>query len=266
MKTLYSPIALLIFSATTYGFGVNPMVAEFDPNAPRSQQTFVLENRSDMDTPVEIVVARPTTGENSQEILEEGKGEDLFLILPQQLVLPANSKRSVKVLYVGNPMDQEETYRILFKELPVDVSESVENLAEGESSFTMRVVMQYHTRVWLTPSGLKEDLKVTNFKKVSVSTPKTKYANGTQTGEPEALDMLELTIANDGNKHGYIRYPTITMVKVAGKPVVLDRQDIDTISGQVIFQKSEKTFRIPWKQEYPELASLKEIRLETVRR
>ena len=266
MKTLTITLITLMISATGYAFGVNPMVAEFDPNAPRSQQTFVLENRSSMDTPVEIVVAKPIIGENGQETLEEGNGEDLFLILPQQLVLPANSKRSVKVLYVGDPMDREETYRILFKELPVDVSETNEELAEGESSFTMRVVMQYHTRIWLTPSGLEEDLKIKDFKKVSVSAPKTKFADGTQSGESETINMLELTVANEGNKHGYIRYPTITLVKVAGKPVVLNRRDIDTISGQVVFQNSEKTFRIPWKEEYPELASLKEIRLETVRR
>ena len=67
-------------------------------------KVFVLENKSNKDTPVEVVVVKPIIGEDGGEVLEMGNGEDLFLILPQQLVLPASSKRSVKVLYVGDPM------------------------------------------------------------------------------------------------------------------------------------------------------------------
>lgn len=242
------------------------MVAEFDPNSPQSQQVFVLENKSDFDTPVEIVVAKPIVDENGLESLEEGNGEDLFLILPQQLVLPANSKRSVKVLYVGDPRNEEDTYRILFKELPVDIATPEEELADGESSFTMKVVMQYHTRVWLTPKGLKDKLNITDYKKVSVATPKTKYADGTVSEGGDSIDMLELTIENQGQKHGYIRHPIITMVQVAGKPVVLSRDSIENISGQVVFKDSEKTFRIPWTDQFPKIASIKDIRLETVKR
>ena len=266
MKTKLIPFISLFVSTIGYSFGVNPMVAEFDPNATQSQQVFTLENRSDSDVPIEIVVAKPVIGEDGLERLEEGNGEDLFLILPQQLVLPANSKRSVKALYVGDPMDQEDTYRILFKELPVDIETPDEELAEGESSFTMKVVMQYHTRIWLTPKGLEEDLNVTGFKKVSIPAPKTKYADGTVSDNARALDMLELTVANDGQKHGYIRYPTITMVRNAGKPIVLSRKEVENVSGQVVLKNSSKTFRIPWSDRFPELASINEIRLETIRR
>lgn len=242
------------------------MVAEFDLNAASSQQVFTLENRSDTDVPIEIVVAKPTLGEDGIERLEEGNGEDLFLILPQQLVLPANSKRSVKALYVGDPMDREDTYRILFKELPVDIETPEDELAPGESSFTMKVVMQYHTRIWLTPKGLEENLNITDFKKVSIQAPKTKYADGTVSEDSRDLDMLELTVANDGQKHGYIRYPTITMVRNSGKPIVLSRKEVENVSGQVVLKNSSKTFRIPWTERFPELASVNEIRLETIRR
>ena len=78
--------------------------------------------------------------------------------------------------------------------------------------------------------------------------------------------MLELTVSNEGDKHGYIRYPTITIMKVGGRPVVMSKEDVKSISGQVIFRNSEKTFRIPWKEEFPEIASIKDIRLETIRR
>lgn len=104
MKSTILLTITICLSAIGYGFTVDPMVSEFDPNAPQSQEVFVLENKSNKDTPVEVVVVKPIIGEDGGEVLEMGNGEDLFLILPQQLVLPANSKRSVKVLYVGDPM------------------------------------------------------------------------------------------------------------------------------------------------------------------
>ncbi len=245
MKYLATTAIALLMTASGFAFGVKPMVADFDPNAPQSQQVFVLENKTDEPTPVEILVAKPSMGEDGFEVLDMGNGEDLFLILPQQLVLPPNSKRSVKVLYVGDPIDYEDTYRILFNELPVTITDPDEELAEGESSYSMQVVMQYHTRIWLTPGNLSEDLKVKEFDKVSVPTPKTKFADGTETEGSEPMDMLEITIANEGQKHGYVRYPTITMVRVAGKPIVLARKDLDAISGHVIMKSSEKTFHLP---------------------
>ena len=104
MKSTILITITIYLSAIGYGFTVDPMVSESDPNAPQSQEVFVLENKSNKDTPVEVVVVKPIIGEDGGEVLEMGNGEDLFLILPQQLVLPASSKRSVKVLYVGDPM------------------------------------------------------------------------------------------------------------------------------------------------------------------
>lgn len=266
MKTTQTLVLFLSLCSAGFSFTVNPMVADFDPNAPQSQQVFVLENKTDKDTPVEILVAKPVTGENGEETLEMGNGEDLFLILPQQLVLPANTRRSVKVLYVGDPLDQEDTYRILFNEIPVEINEDASQLQEGESSFSMSVVMQYHTRIWVTPGDLKEDLKIKEYRKVSMESPKTKYADGSESENGEPMEMLELTVSNEGEKHGYIRYPTITITQVKGRPVVITKDDVRSISGQVIFRKSEKTFRIPWKENFPEIASIKNMRLETIKR
>ena len=163
-------------------------------------------------------------------------------------------------------MEEEDTYRILFNEIPVDITADQDELPEGESSFTMMVVMQYHTRVWLTPGNLEEDLKIKDFKRISMDSPKTKYADGSESDGGEPMDMLEFTVRNDGQKHGYIRYPTITIMNVGGRPIVLSKEDLRGVSGQVVFKDSEKVFRLPWKETFPELASIKEIRLETIKR
>lgn len=262
-------ISLIAFSlpALAHAFSVSPMVADFDPNTTRSQQVFVLSNTTDSEKPIEVTIAKPFLDENGAEQMDIGNGEDEFLIIPQQLVLPPNSKRSVKAFYVGDPRQKEDTYRFIFKELPVDL-EQEEELAEGESSFSMRIVMQYNTRVWLTPGHLEEELSIKNFGKVDVPTP----LSSTTTTEAEKAravstkPMLRFTVANTGPAHGYIRYPKISLVKNDGSRFDLSRESLQFVSGQVVFPESEKEFKINWLDEFPAIEEIASIDMRTVRR
>lgn len=272
MKRLTSLSLALAFAALAQAFSVNPMVSDFDPNAPRSQQIFVLSNPSDKEKPIEISVAKPILDENGIETMDIGNGEENFLIVPQQFVLPPNARRSVKIFYVGEPREEEDTYRFIFKELPVELAE--EELPEGESSFSMRIVMQYNTRVWLTPKGLKEELAITEFEKVEMETPKQVDRPVQEDGaaaEPthapvEMVPMLRFTVANTGPAHGYIRYPKISLVKKDGSRFELSKDSLQFVSGQVIMKQSAKDFKIRWQDEFPDISEIDRIDLATIRR
>ncbi len=253
-----------------HAFSVNPMVSTFDPNAPRSQQVFVLTNPSENEKPIEIVVAKPILDENGIETMDIGNGSENFLIVPQQFVLPPNARRSVKAIYVGDPRDEEDTYRFIFRELPVELA--TEELPEGESSFNMRIVLQYNTRVWLTPAGLKEDLSIASFDRVEVETPASVDREGanddsTDTKPPiEKVPMLRLTVANTGPAHGYLRYPEIALVQKDGSRYELSKSDLQFVSGQVVMKESQKDFRIRWRDDFPDLSQIERIDLKTGRR
>ncbi len=90
MKKALTYLLLCLLPSTLLGFSVNPMVINLDPTSPRAQQIYVLTNTSDEDKPIDISVAKPHLDENNIETLKDGEGEDLFLIIPQQLILPAN--------------------------------------------------------------------------------------------------------------------------------------------------------------------------------
>ncbi|MDQ8202044.1 fimbria/pilus periplasmic chaperone [Pelagicoccus sp. SDUM812003] len=265
---LTSLLAILV-SSFAHAFSVSPMVADFDPNAPRSQQVFVLTNASDQEKPVEITVAKPLLDENGVETMDIGNGEDEFLIIPQQFVLPPNARRSVKVIYVGDPRETEDTYRIVFKELPVDLAQD-EVLPEGESSFSMRIVMQYNTRIWLTPSGLEDELAITRFDKYempspdSVSLPDERNENATT--DSQTIPMLRFTVANTGPAHGYIRYPKISLVTKAGNRYELDKEDLQYVAGQVVMKESQKEFKIRWQDDFPDIVDIERIDLVTKKR
>lgn len=272
MKRLALILLVISLPTLSRAFSVSPMVADFDPNTTRSQQVFVLSNTSDREKPIEISVAKPVIGPDGIETMDIGNGEGEFLIIPQQLVLPPNSKRSVKAFYVGDPKDYEDTFRFIFKELPVDLAQE-ENLPEGESSFSMRIVMQYNTRVWLTPSGLKENLEVTGFGKVEIPNPeKIDLPTEFEAGESPASEaastkpMLRLTVANTGSAHGYIRYPKISMVKKDGSRFELSKESIQYVSGQMVLPNSEMEFKIDWLDEFPDIADIERIDMKTVRR
>lgn len=268
MKRLAISLLATVITTLAHAFSVNPMVSEFDPNTSRSQQIFVLSNPTDSEKPIEISVAKPMLDENGVETMDIGNGEDEFLIVPQQFVLPPNAKRSVKVFYVGDPRQEEDTYRIIFKELPVELAQ--EELPEGESSFSMRIVMQYNTRVWLTPNGLEPKLAVTRFDRIEMPTPVKVEREGQATeAEQEIVEkvpMLRFTVANTGPAHGYLRYPKINLVKKDGSRFELSKDHLQFVSGQVIMKKSEKEFKVRWDDGFPDLSEVERIDLITQRR
>ena len=251
----------LAFQSLALAFSVSPMVAEFDPNKPRSQQVFVLSNPTDQEKPIEISVGKPIIGADGLETLEVGNGENEFMIIPQQFVLPPNSKRSVKVFYVGEPRQEEDSYRILFKELPVELPED-NSLQQGESSFSMRIVMQYHTRIWLTPAGLEENLSIKDFQKVDMSDAPSATAEATEEGHNK-VPMLRLTVANTGQKHGYLRYPEINLVCKDGYTYKIGKETLEPVSGQVVMKDSEKQFNIRWQDDFPPFSDVERITLKT---
>ncbi|MBK1879826.1 fimbrial biogenesis chaperone [Pelagicoccus mobilis] len=265
MKRLALTLTSFLLPAIAHAFSVSPMVADFDPNTTRSQQVFVLSNQSDQEKPIEITVAKPTVGEDGVESMEVGNGEDEFLIIPQQFVLPPNSKRSVKAFYVGDPREKEDTYRFIFKELPVELPR--EALPEGENSFSMQIVMQYNTRVWLTPGHLKEELSIKDFGKLEEPSPTVATADETPQDQiVSTKPMLRFTVANTGAAHGYIRYPKIALVKHDGSRFELSKDSLQFVSGQVVFPHSEKEFKVDWSEEFPRIDEIARIDMKTIRR
>lgn len=267
-KPVFICILFIVTRGSAEAFSVNPMVAELDPNLPYSQQVFVLANSSLDEKAIEVVVGKPMIDENGKETLELGNGEGEFLIVPQQLALPPNARRSVKVLYVGDAREEEDTYRVIFRELPVQLPSAAGDLSEGESSFNMRVLMEYQTRVWLTPRGLEEDLRVTGFNIVEIAALKSREGE-TGPGSGDALKktpMLHFTVANLGRRHGYLRHPILVLTSEDGASFRLSGKDVDRIAGQVVLKKSEKHFMIPWRDDFPAFSQIDEVRLTTGRR
>lgn len=260
-------LVLLLTVLTAAGldaFSVNPMSVELDPDQPNAQQLFVLSNTADTDVPVEVRVARPVVDEHGVETLEMDVGEDAFVILPQQLVLPARGRRSVKVAYVGESDGTEQTYRILFRQVPVDLAAAAENTAGDRPTFNMQVVLEYHTRVWITPKSLRAKLAVARFTRTEAAlAPPRQSADGTQVfaTEPTVQPVLELVIANTGGKHGYLLGPRLVAVTGDGREISLPDEMVKPLLGQVVLPGRERLFRVPLAAPLAEPADLREIRL-----
>lgn len=257
-------ILLLLAPVAARAFSVNPMSVEIDPDHPNAQRLFVLTNTADADVPIEVRVARPTMDDRGGETLEMGAGEDEFVILPQQLVLPAHGRRSVKVAYVGDSDGSEHTFRILFRQVPVDLPKPSEPAAGDRPTFNMQVVLEYHTRVWITPKGLKEQIVLRKFARTeavvapSVQSPDRKT---TSAGEPRLQPVLELVVANTGTRHGYLFTPKVTAIAANGQEVVLPDAVIKPLVGQVVLAGRERVFQLPLADALAESADIRELRL-----
>lgn len=264
IRKVLLPALALLAPVAIHAFSVNPMSIDIDPGQPNAQKLFVLSNTSDKDVPVEVRVARPAVDDRGVETLEMGVGEDQFVILPQQLILPAGGRRSVKVAYVGDNDGTEQTYRILFRQVPVNLPAAASEEAADRPTFNMQVVLEYHTRIWITPKGLKEQLAVSRFSRteaVIATAVQSPDGRTTTAGEPEVQPVLEVVVANTGGRHGYLRAPRLIAVTTTGREIVLPETMIKPLLGQVVLAGRERVFQLPVADVLAAPLELRELRL-----
>ncbi len=160
---------------------------------------------------------------------------------------------------MGDPLEQEDTYRILFKQVPVPL-ETPENADTTETTVDMRIVLEYHTRVWLTPKGLNPNLAITEF---SQGEREVSTTDETEEGLQEKTPTLDFTVANDGHCHGYIRHPELLLRTIDGKFISLDKDLLRPITGQIVMKEESKKFRLSWNDSLPPIHTIKNLRLKT---
>ncbi|MFC3030992.1 molecular chaperone [Pseudoalteromonas fenneropenaei] len=168
MRTLL--LVLFCLSSSVMGYQVQPMIVDLAAQGKKSLVTYRLQNPSDSTLPIEVEVFKRTFDENQKELLV--RAEDDFMVLPPQIEVPANGYQVFRAKYLGSPeLKQTESYRIVFKQLP---------LPNQEEQSGVKMVFNFATLVFVSPDGIQAQQK-----------------NALQC---EKLDDCKLTIRNEGNR------------------------------------------------------------------
>lgn len=112
-------LCLFISIPNAYSFQVEPMVQWLSTHGSSAQATYHLHNPSQLDIPIEITIQSRDVTSEGEEVLTPA--DDDFIIMPPMASIEKHSSQRVIVRYLGgSELEQAQSYRINFNQLPVD--------------------------------------------------------------------------------------------------------------------------------------------------
>jgi len=151
MKTFILGLLFLVFSLPTYAFRVTPMTADFDAKGRGATQTFQIDNNSEKEVALEVEALTRKVDIDNKETRE--KTQD-FMIYPLQLTVKPGEKKNIRVTYVGNEPENEIPFRLVVRQLPVNL-EKKKKLGDGAQSqinFLFEYVASIYVKAKSAPS------------------------------------------------------------------------------------------------------------------
>ncbi len=115
-------LSIALYCHSVFSYTVTPIIQHFKSQGKEQTQTFLIENNSNNEIALEFEI---TNREIQSDGLEKRGATDDFNIYPLQMTLPAQSKRNIRVTYVGEKvLKQEAPYRLIVRQLPINDNKS----------------------------------------------------------------------------------------------------------------------------------------------
>lgn len=207
-------LLLFFFSQSALAFKIEPMSAELELGTRKQYYNFVINNPSSDPLPIQITLMKRAMAPNGEDILSETKDLEAF---PDQLIVPPNQKRSVKVSYLGTDKSADElSYRFIAEQLPLDLG------ANKKSKSGIKMLLKYVAAFYVTPKDAKA--------KISCE-----------------VKSKEMVCQNMGSKHQILNLKKI-ILKSGKDEVSLSKEELKGIVGENILASVTRKFPIESKK------------------
>ena len=215
-----------IFPGSTFAFKLSPMVAQFSPQGEGQTQSFYIENPEDKQVAVQIDIFYRTQGAGGEEIRTE---TDQFSIYPSQVVLKAQQKRTVRVMWKGpKEVPKELSFRLVAEELPIDLQKQ-----KNTSRTNLNFLLKYVASLYVTPEGARPKVEV-------------RAANQVEAKDGKKLSLI---LENTGTAHKVMNEISVK-VSAGGKTVEVSAESLKVFETENLLAGTKKTFVLPWPKEF----------------
>lgn len=209
---------LLLYSQATFGFKFTPMSQTLNLGTDVERVVFTIENDSDSSIAVELKLKTrhmKMDGSEEQKELSEGAGLSLY---PEQLIIPAAQKRSVRVSWESDKEPAHEmAYRVIAEQLPV-------NLSGDEKPAGIKMLLRYVAALYVNPGKQKPNVVL----------------------EKSSLEKnsLELVLNNKGGQHQVLN-DMLLVVENEDKTQRIKASEVQGLQGENILAKTGRLFSLP---------------------
>jgi len=224
-KTL---LLTLLLSSFALSVTLQPMLQVLDHKKKR-HMIFSVYNPTNEPVAVNFDVQKLVKNQNNKE---EREATDKVTFYPSQFVLTSHATKKVRVRYMGNSLpDKEEVYRIIAKELDVDVNDKVENAPSDTIKAQVKMRLTYEGLLLVHKANAVDKLTVESFEELASKNDRR---------------VIKMTIANEGDASSVPNVENFNMIVIIGSKEYKLTED-DTLNAEFrrVLAKDTNTFTLP---------------------
>lgn len=231
-------LLLLLASKLLFAINLAPMTETLDSKS-KKNIVFKVSNPSKEPVAVQFAVLKVLDTNGIEKRVETQTVE----AYPTQFVLAPKESKSVRVRYMGASLPkQEEVYRIIAKELDIDVNDKKVEDTQGKVKAQIKMRFSYEGLLFVHQADAQAQLKVENFQQ----TPKGVTLSVSNIGTSSALPNL--------SNYNYF-------ANVKGKEYLLTKKDLKDVEFKRVLAGKVNTFNLTHITTIP-LKKIESLRLE----
>ena len=217
-------LSIFLISNFLYAVALMPMVQTLDHKKKR-QMIFTVFNPTKEPVAATFDIQRLVDNQNNKE---QREATEKLTFYPSQFVLKPNEKKKVRVRYMANQLpDIEEVYRVIAKELNIDVNDDVVDAPTDGVSAKVKMRLTYEGLLLVHKASAKAKLKIESFERTS-------------------HNSLNITISNSGDASSV---PSVHeynfIVTINNKTYKLTEDDVKGAEFRRILAGKSNSFKLP---------------------
>lgn len=222
--TIFTLITLISYS--TLAFKLTPMSSSIIAQD-KTTSILSLYNEGKEPIAIEISMAHREMDKNGKE--KHPSADGLFAVYPNQLILNAKQKRSIKVQWLGEKnIKTEKSFRLIAEQLPINVS--------NEKRKGIKILLRYIAAIYITP---KDGASKIESKLIT-----------------QKEDKIKIEVQNHGNIHQVLKEAKLKVK--TDKWQTFEKDALKGLAGENILAKSKREFTI----KLPNSEKVKEVKID----
>jgi len=218
----------LLLSSIVLGVTLQPMLQVLDQKKKR-HMVFSVYNPTKEPVAVNFDIQYLVKNHNNKE---EREATQKVTFYPSQFVLMPHQTKKVRVRYMANTLpDKEEVYRVIAKELDVNVEDKVEEVQGNTIKAQVKMRLTYEGLLLVHKPDAKDKLTVSFFEEL-----------------PSKGDrrVVKMTISNSGNASSVPNVQNFDfIVTIGGKEYKLTEDDTLHAEFRRVLAQDDNTFTLP---------------------
>jgi len=218
----------LLLSSFALSVTLQPMLQVLDHKKKR-HMIFSVYNPTKEPVAVNFDVQKLVKNHNNKE---QREATDKVSFYPSQFVLTSHATKKIRVRYMSNTLpNKEEVYRIIAKELDVDVSDKVENAPTDTIKAQVKMRLTYEGLLLVHKANAQDQLKVESFEELTSKNDRR---------------VVKMTINNSGDASSVPNTQNFNfIVTINGKEYKLTEDDTLKAEFRRVLAKDNNTFTLP---------------------